>query len=204
MKMAAREMNLLFATLAVVLLAGTYLALEPAFQEWAEFSGREEELTSRRDAARHLLDSREAVEARLGEFRRGLPVYPVGRKVEADLLLGLERMAGQHELVLTRREADAEREAGDLYETAITCYWEGDLPALVHFLHAQQSQGAVSDVRQLSVQPSTGRGEAPGRLRGTFTMDFAYRREAGATDSPPAAAEPASAEGEAQPQRTAP
>ena len=33
MKMAAREMNLLFATVAVLLVAGTYLALEPKIQE---------------------------------------------------------------------------------------------------------------------------------------------------------------------------
>lgn len=187
MKIAPREMNLLFATLAVVLLAGTYLALEPHVKEWGDFARQREELEARRDQFRHLLDNRERVEATLDEFRGGLPTYPAGKKVEAELLMGLERMAGEHGLVLTRREADAERAAGDLHETAITCYWEGDLPALVHFLYAQQSQGAVSDVRQLSVQPATGRGEPPGRLRGTFTMDFAYRREAGATEPTPAA-----------------
>ncbi|NLG35868.1 MAG: type II secretion system protein M [Lentisphaerae bacterium] len=186
MKIAPRELNLLVATLAVVLLAGTYLAMEPSLQEWAEFRERRESLQTRIDQARRLLDSRPAVEARLDEFRQGLPVYPAGRKVEADLLLGLERMAGEHNLVLTRREAAAEREAGDLFETSITCYWEGDLSALVRFLFAQQSQGVVSDVRQLSIQPSSGRGDPPGHLRGTFTMDYAYRRESGSTENPPA------------------
>ena len=199
MKIAPREMNLLFATLAVVLLAGTYLALEPHIKEWSEFQGIREDLEGRRNAAQRLLDSRGTVVSRLDEFREGLPVYPGGKKVEAELLLALERMAGEQGLVLTRREADAEREAGDLYETAITCYWEGDLPALVHFLHAQQSQGAISDVRQLSVQPSSGRGEPPGRLKGTFTMDFAYRRGPGATETKPAIAEAAPAAEEAQP-----
>jgi hypothetical protein len=198
MKIAARELNLLFATLAVVLLAGTYLVLEPHIDEWAQFDSLREDLLQRRDSAQQMLDSREAVEARLAEFREGLPTYPASKKVEAELLLGLERMAAQHGLVLTRREADVEREAGDLYETAITCHWEGDLPALVHFLHAQQSQGAVSDVRQLSISPAAGRGQPPGRLRGTFTMDFAYRRESGSTEPPPADAEPAPSP-EAQP-----
>ena len=188
MKVAARELNLLFLTLAVVLLAGTYLFMEPSIQDWTDFREQRDDLQARLDAAQQLIDSRHAVESRLDEFRRGLPVFAEGKKTEAELLLGLERMAGQHGLVLTRREADAEREAGDLFETAITCYWEGDLPALVSFLFAQQSQGAVSDVRQLSVQPASGRGEPPGRLRGTFTIDYAYRREAGATESPSAAA----------------
>ena len=185
MKIAPREMNLLFATLAVVLLAGTYLALEPHVKEWGDFARQREELEARRDQFRHLLDNRERVEATLDEFRGGLPTYPAGKKVEAELLQALEKTVGQHNLALTRREADAERQAGDLYETAITCYWEGDLEALVNFLYAQQSQGAVSDVRQLSVQPVAGRDVPAGFLKGTFTIDFAYRREAGGPEPKP-------------------
>ena len=199
MKIAAREMNLLGITAAVMVLALTYLALEPKFREWSEFRTQREDLQARRETAEQMLASRETIEGRLAEFRRGLPVYPAGKKVEAELLLNLEKVVGQEGLALTRREADAERQAGDLYETALTCYWEGDLPALVHFLYAQQAQGAVSDVRQLSVQPASGKDASTGSLKGSFTIDYAYRREAGATESPPAAAEPAPAEAAAQP-----
>ena len=193
MKIAARELNLLGLTLAVVLLALTYLALEPMFQEWADFRAQREDLLARQAAAQQLLDSRDAVEAKLEEFRQGLPVFAAGKKVEAELLQALEKMVGQHNLALTRREASPERQAGDLYETAITCYWEGDLAALVNFLYAQQSQGAVSDVRQLSVQPAGGKDVPADRLKGTFTIDYAYRREAGAAEPKPepAAAPPA-------------
>ena len=194
MRIAAREMNLLGLTAAVVVLALTYLALEAKFAEWRDFRVQREDLQARREAAEQILASRETVEGRLAEFRRGLPTYPAGKKVEAELLLNLEKMVGQEGLVLTRREADAERQAGDLYETALTCYWEGDLPALVHFLYAQQAQGAVSDVRQLSVQPAGGKDTPAGRLKGSFTMDYAYRRDAGPTESPPSADEPAPAE----------
>lgn len=199
MKFAARELNLLGLTLGVIVLGLTYLWLEPKFQEWTEFRAEREELAARRDAAEHLLASRAEVEARLAEFRGGLPVYAVGKKAEAELLLGLEQMAGQHRLTLTRRNAGAERQAGDLFETAITCDWEGDLPALVNFLYAQQSQGAVSDVRQLSVQPVGGRDVPAGHLKGNFTIDYAYRRDAGGTeskaDAAPAAPEPPHPEG---------
>lgn len=199
MKIAARELNLLGATLAVVLLALTYLALESKFQEWSDFRSQREDLQARLESARQMLDSRETVEARLAEFREGLPVFPAGKKVESELMLALEKMVGQQGLVLTRREADAERQAGDLYETSITCYWEGDLPALVNFLFAQQSQGAVSDVRQLSVQPAGGQGVPAGRLKGTFTIDYAYRRETGATESKPEPVRPEAAAEAAQP-----
>ena len=118
--------------------------------------------------------------------------------MEAELLQALEKMVGQHNLALTRREAAPERQAGDLFETAITCYWEGDLAALVNFLYAQQSQGAVSDVRQLSVQPAGGKDVPADRLKGTFTIDYAYRREAGATEPKP---EPAAAPPAAEPEQ---
>ena len=185
MKIAARELNLLGLTLAVVVLALTYLALDPKLKEWTEFRDQRADLVARRDLAQRWLDSRPEVEARLAEFRRGLPVFAAGKKAEAELLQTLEKTASQHNLSLTRREADAERQAGDLYETAVTCYWEGDLPALVNFLYAQQSQGAVSDVRQLSVQPVAGRDVPVGHLKGTFTIDFAYRREAGVPETKP-------------------
>ena len=194
MKIAARELNLLVLTLAVLLLALTSVALKPKFQEWADFRAQREDLLSRKDVAERLLESRDAVETRLAEFRQGLPVFAAGKKAEAELMRSLEQTVSQHGLVLTRREPSPEREAGDLYETSITCYWEGDLPALVNFLHAQQSQGAVSDLRQLSVQPVGGPGVPEGRLKGTFTIDYAYRREAGATETPPADAGSAPAE----------
>ena len=199
MKIAARELNLLGVTVGVILLALTYLALEPKFREWADFRAQRDDLLARRDAAQQLLDSRESVESRLEEFRQGLPVFSAGKKAEAELLQALEKMVGQHGLTLTRREADPERQAGDLFETAITCYWESDLAALVNFLFAQQSQGAVSDVRQLSVQPAGGKDVPIGRLKGTFTIDYAYRREAGATENKPEPAPSAPAEEPEQP-----
>jgi Tfp pilus assembly protein PilO len=199
MKIAPREQNLLGITIAVILLAVTYLMLEPKFQEWREFRDQREDLQMRLDKAERLLASREQVESSLAEFRKGLPVFPEDKRVEAELLQSLEKMAGEKGLVLKRREADPEREAGDLYETSITCHWEGDLNALVEFLYAQQSQGAVSDVRQLSIQPSGGRGASPDRLKGTFTMDYAYRRETGAIESPAEPVSPELAEEVAQP-----
>ena len=200
MKIAARELNLLFLTLAVVLLALTYLALEAKFQEWAQFEEQRTDLQVRRDQAQQYLESRETVEARLQEFRQGLPLYSLEHKVEADLLPGLEKMADQHGVELTSIRAFPERGTNDLYEISIECKGECDLPALVNFLYAQQSQGVVSDVRQMGVSPSKTKGAAPGQLSGTFTIDYAYRREAGATESKPdAPAGPAPAAETAQP-----
>ena len=199
MKIAARELNLLGATLAILLLALTYLALEPKFREWSDFRQQREDLLARQATAQQLLDSRESVEARLAEFRTGLPVFAAGKRAESELMPQLEKLAGEQGLVLTRRNAAPEREAGDLFEISITCDWEGDLPSLVNFLYAQQGQGAISDVRQLSVQPAGGKDVPVDRLKGAFNMDYAFRREAGATESKPEAASEPPAEETAQP-----
>lgn len=200
MKIAARELNLLGITTAVVLLALTYLVLKPKFREWAEFQEKREELLDRKAQARQYLDSRESVESRLQAFRQELPSYPEDQKVEADLLPGLEQLADQQGLELTSMKAGLERGTNDLYEIAIDCRWDSDLPALVKFLYAQQSQGIVSDVRLLVASPSKDRGAPPGRLSGSFTMDYAYRRETGATENKPEAPAPSGpAEAPAQP-----
>ena len=174
MKMSQRELRLLGATLAVMLLCGTWLWLRPAFAEWNGHAARKASLEERRALAEHLLASREGVEARMAEFLEGLPVYPAGKKAESTLMPALEALAGD---LLTRREVGAEKPERDLYETAITCHWEGSLERLVKFLWAQQSQGVASDLRQLSIQ--TGSGEKNrGKLSGRFTVNYAYRRSA--------------------------
>ena len=68
-----------------------------------------------------------------------------------------------------------ERVAAGLYETTLTCEWEGGLEGLVKFLYEQQGQGVASDIRVLRVQVASGK--EPGKLKGGFEMDCAYRRE---------------------------
>jgi hypothetical protein len=174
MKMAPREMRLAGITLAIVVLAGTYWWLEPSLAEWGAFGAKREAAERRKAEAQHLLASREGVEARMAEFLEGLPVYPEGKKAESTLMPALEALAGD---LLTRREVGAEKPERDLYETAITCHWEGSLERLVKFLWAQQSQGVASDLRQLSIQTSSGE-KNRGKLSGRFTVNYAYRRSA--------------------------
>ena len=75
------------ATVGAVVCALTYLALEPYLLEWKGFRDKQEELTSRLERAENMLARRESVTARLAEIRQGLPVFPAGKKVEAELLM---------------------------------------------------------------------------------------------------------------------
>lgn len=177
MKMSQRELKLAGATMLVMLLGGTWLWLKPSFDEWGAHAAKKASLDERRMLAERLLASKPQVEAQMAEFLEGLPVYPAGKKAESTLLPALEALAGGD--LLTKREVGAERPARDLFETSITCHWQGSLERLVRFLYDQQSQGVASDLRALSVQTGGGQGgKQKDRLSGRFTIDYAYRRAA--------------------------
>jgi len=168
-------------TLAIGVAALTWWGGARRIERWTQLGRTRETLEQRRQVAERLVRKRAEVEGRLDELLRALPRYPADRDVTADLLKLVETTAGEHGLRLTRREPERERSAGELYEVAINCNWEGTLEALVRFLFAIQSQGAVLDVRQLTVTSPKATSSA---LSGTLTIACAYTR------SRPAAAAP--------------
>ena len=174
MKFSNREMGLAWITLVAVLLGITYWVGEPKLKEWKEFSETRKQLRDRQAEAEVFLNRKADVESRLEVVRKQLPKYPPGQDVVAELLRTMERLAAEHGVTLLRRDTDKERRGGDIYEVAIICQWESDLDALVHFLYALQVQGAILDVRSLTISPGQG---GPGRLKGNFTVDCAYTRE---------------------------
>ncbi len=176
----ARETGLAAAAGFILLTAATVRWARPRVAEWRELARERETHRLRQREYAHLAGSRPDLDRRLSALRQKLPAYPVGRDVTAELLRTLERKAGEHGLVLLRRDASKERTVEDLREQTIACQWEGDLSQLVRFLFSLQTGEGLLDVSQLTVAPAPSGG---GRLRGTFTVEFAYTR----TSAPPAA-----------------
>lgn len=175
LSLSQREARLAVIALAAVLVAVTWLLGEPRYEEWKQSSAEVDLLKRRQATAQRMLDRTDDLNERLRSLRDQLPSHPPEADVTSQLLRNLQQFADEHDLLLLRREPEPEREIGDLYELAITCTWEGELNALVRFLYALQSQGAIVDVRQLTITPVDG---APNRLRGTLTVDYAYSRTA--------------------------
>ena len=175
MKLSSREIGLAWVTTVAILLGGTYWFAQPKMQEWKDAREARAALVWREKEANHLLSGEEAINERLAKIREQLPSHPQGKDVTAEILRMIERTAQQHSLTLLRREAERERNVGDLYEISINCSWEGELDAIVHFLYALQSQGAILDTRQLSMSPIPG---GSVRLKGNCTIDYAYTRPA--------------------------
>jgi hypothetical protein len=192
MKLSRRELILAFSTGAVVLLGVSYLLGEPAIGRWRAAVERRQKLGDERKLAQRLIAQRGDWESRYQQQRADIPVHGVNDPVSALLLKRVEQLASENGLTLSRVQPDKERNIGDLFELAIDCAWEGNLETLVRFLYAVQKQGAILDIRQLTVSPGQG---APDRLKGNFTLFFAFRRIEAGTGAPaaPASAEPSPA-----------
>ena len=191
MKLSRRELIMAFATGAVVLLGVSYLLGAPAIERWRGAAEKRRKLGDEGKIAQRLIAQRGEWESRYQQQRTGIPVHGPNDPVSALLLKRIEQLATENGLTLSRVQPDKEKSIGDLSELAIDCAWEGTLEPLVRFLYAVQKQGAILDIRQLTISPGQG---AAGRLKGNFTVFFAFSREsvaAGAGTPAPAAPDPA-------------
>jgi len=178
----ARETGLAAAAGLILLAAATLRWARPRVAEWRDLARARQENRQRQREYEHLAGARPELDRRLSKLREQLPAYPAGRDVTAELLRALERKAQDQGLVLLRRDASKERTIEDLREQTISCQWEGDLAQLLRFLFALQTGEGLPDVSQLTVAPAPSGG---GRLRGTFTVDFAYTRAPAAPSAAP-------------------
>lgn len=193
MKITSRELVLGWATIAIILAAGSYWFIAPKIKDAKEISSRQE--TARRDIelSRRLLAQKPDWERRMEQLKLKLKTYSLEKDVSADYMKLLESLAKESELALLQRRPEKEKKQGDLYGFAVDCTWEGTLEALVRFLYALDRQDVSMDLDHLSVSPVSG---GKGKLKGNFSMKCAYCREASAEPSPnpgeraPAPAEP--------------
>jgi len=174
MKISIRELKLLWITLVVLMLGGGYWWVSPRLKVMQERRAEEDQLKRRQQMAEYKINRSTEINNELNVLREKLPRHSMDAHVTAELLKTIEQTATEHGLMLIKRDPGKERNLGDLYEVSITCTWEGDLNALVHFLYAIQSKGIIMDIQLLQVQPKQGQVDV---LKGRFTIDCAYIRE---------------------------
>ncbi len=173
MKLSARELILAAATGAVVLVGGAWYFGAPAVEAWSNARTNLRKTQAEKQLAERLIAQRPEWEERYATLRQRIPQYSATAPVTADMLRTVQRLADEHRVSISRIEPDKEKVIGDLSEVAIDCTWDADLDALIHFLYAVQSHPAILDIRQLTVSPAQG---AAGRLKGNFTVFFAFSR----------------------------
>jgi len=182
MRASTRELGLLWMTLVVLLSGLSYWWVNPRLKALREREASLGQMEREKQLAEREISRRGEYEERLADFRGQLPKHTPDARVTADLLRMIEKTARDCNLVLLKREPEDERSLGEIYEVSIKCTWEGTLEALVRFLYTIQSQGAILDIRFLTVSPKSGEVEI---LRGSFTVDCAYSREESTPNTEP-------------------
>lgn len=173
MKLSTREMTLSAITIGIVVIGVSWLLGMPLVQRWMDAREQRLRLAQQRTVAERLVAMRPRWEDDYTQLRARIPQHGATDPVTAEMLKMIRRLADEHQMSISRIEPDKEQNIGDLYEVAIDCTWESTLESMVQFLYAVQTQGAILDVRQLTVTPAQG---APGRLKGTFTVFVAFGR----------------------------
>jgi hypothetical protein len=190
---SSREKNMLFITVVIVLYAVAALSFKKQMASWK--AAQKVYVTAQKKLAEEnaLIAARDEWTSRYEQVRDLMPVFPYDKDVDTHWLNIMDSTATKNELGIARRQTNKEAEVGDVYELPIDCKdWEGSLEALVKFLYDLNQQGAMLDVRQLYVRPSS----KPGYLKGTFTLYCAYMR--GKVDKLPARAQKPEADASAE------
>ena len=173
MKISKREMIIGIVTLATLLFGITYWLAGAKIERQHEIADGKERLQHQIKLHKRVLEGKESWMGRLEELKVQLPVYDKRISVTGEILKNIKSMADQNHLDLTKSRADVEKKVGTLRELSVTCDWEGQLEALVHFLHNVHSQGLRFDIRELNIRPDARRA---GVLRGNMIIDCAYLR----------------------------
>ncbi|MFA7158970.1 MAG: GspMb/PilO family protein [Kiritimatiellia bacterium] len=190
MKISPRELLLAWMTACVILLAVSFWICLPKVKVWKELDAKRQAVTRRIEVAGNLIAQRPVWEKRLQEVALKLTKYPADQDVTADYLKTLETIVKDNGVTLSKRQPQKEKRHGELYELAIDCTWEADLPALVHFLHALEQQKVTMDVDDLSVSLVAG---GKGRLKGNFALICLYTRKGAPAAAPAPKAPPPAA-----------
>lgn len=196
MNLSRRELVMAVVTLLIVVVGGTLLLGRPLWTKWKTAAVQRQRLADENRLNARLIRQRDEVSTKLEAVRGRLPRFKPGQPVTAELLKTVKRLADENQVAITRIEPDQEKQVGDLSEVAIDCQWDATLEGMVKFLYAVQVQGAILDIRQITVAPAQ---SAAGRLKGNFTVFCAFSR----TEEEPAPA-PAAVPVEPAPAAAAP
>jgi hypothetical protein len=177
--LTSRETILAWITMAGLLAGGTFLFGRSKFAEWQQINEARASLEEQVVLSERLISQQDTWDERLAANMGTLKVYPAGVNITPKLLETVEQTARNTNLRLSEMAPNKETNLGDVSEVAIRCSWEGNLESMVRFLYGLQNADGLFKIRKLTVTP-TGK---DGALRGIFTVDCAYTREAAGAEN---------------------
>jgi hypothetical protein len=179
--MSDRELLLATVTGAVLLLGGSFLIARPKWEQMKVVREEQAQVRKELEEYRKLALEKDRWGKEMESVKGMLAKYPADQAMDVVWLSTMDNKARKNAVNITRRRAVEEKQVGDVYELPIECSeWDGSLAALTHFLFELQTEGAMFDVRQLTVRQVKGSGQ----LRGGFTLFCAYIKEGAKKPAP--------------------
>ena len=174
--MSQRDQTAAAAAVVVVLYAAAALFwfLVQA-DAWKKSEKRYHRERDRYRQEERLISERAKWSAAYDEEREKMPQFSESEKgVDTHWLSRMDALAAEHHVAIMQRDPQQETRKEDVFELPIDVKnWEGSLESLVSFMNALQgAEGAMFDIRSISVKPSSHKGF----LKGSFTLSCAYMR----------------------------
>lgn len=153
MKLSQKESTLALVTLAVVLYCGGYLFVSPKIAGWQKLRDEQSLLVQKIETEKELLKEKEKWDREFGTLKKNLPVKKMNEPVDVFWMRKIYDIAKSRNVDI-QIQALPEKKAGELYELPLVCTKiQGSLPDLIRFFFDLQADGAVIDVRDVTLQP---------------------------------------------------
>jgi len=179
MSMSRREQGMIVAIAAVVLFGIPGITAKKQLAAIRDQRDKLSGLAMNRQRESSLMNTADRWLSRYQEVSGQLPVFPPNvNVVDTYWMKRMDNLAEENGVKLLRRESGREMFVGGVYEFSINCRnWEGTLEAFSKFLFALQSEGAMWDIRGLTMRPHrTPASAGAGMLEGSYTLYCAYMR----------------------------
>jgi len=175
MSINRREQSLLAIMGTVILFGVLGFSFRDQLASFNEKRDRFQTLDRLRKDERNLLTQEQAWREKYEGLRDLMPIFGAKDQVDVFWMSRVQTLAEEEGVTIIRPQAGKETLVGDVYEFSIEYReWEGTLEAFARFLFALQNEGAMLDVRNLTIRPHP---QQKDKLRGSFTLYCAFMRE---------------------------
>lgn len=124
---------------------------------------------------KELIANKEVWRARYEEVKPQMPTFKPDVQVDTYWLNIMDLAADRHGVKIRNRNPGEEHRESDVFEFPIEVKdWESELEPFINFLYALLAEGAMLDIRSLTISPVP---NTPGLLKGSFVLYCAYMRD---------------------------
>lgn len=169
-----REKAMLVVVAILLLYAAVGSSLRSRLSDISDLRNQRERARRELQERRELVSRRQEWADAYAERADMMPVFPAGRRVETLWMEKLGTLASSNNVTLVKCQVGSEKEVDGVFELSIDFDCDGQLEAFIPFLHAVYSEGAMLDIRKLTLRPQNGKGA--GGLRASATLCCVYMR----------------------------